>query len=101
MCECIYGVLAAPAIVTPGENTTTEVEEDGFRFFQSECPAFSMTIMIEQIDLVGTCSLYASTSVQNPGTLLSYYNYTHCTVLYWLFMIFYLIVSYVVMLIRL
>ncbi len=70
-CVSVYTLLAAPAIVTPGENTTTEVEEDGFRFFQSECPAFSMTIMIEQIDLVGTCSLYASTSIQNPGTLLT------------------------------
>ena len=61
--------LTAPAIVEPGENTTTEIEEDEFRFFQSECAAFSVTIMIEQIDLVGTCSLYASASVQNPGPL--------------------------------
>ena len=59
--------LAAPAIVEPGDNTTTEVEEDGFRFFQSACPAFSLTIMIEQIDLIGSCSLYASSQVQNPG----------------------------------
>ena len=51
----------------PGDNTTTEVDEDGFRFFQSACPAFSVTIMIEQIDLVGSCSLYASNQIQNPG----------------------------------
>ena len=57
----------APAIVEPGDNTTTDVEEDGFRFFQSVCPAFSVTIMIEQIDLVGSCSLYASNQIQNPG----------------------------------
>jgi hypothetical protein len=60
-------IYAAPALVEPGDNTTTEVEEDGFRFFQSACPAFSLTIMIEQIDLVGSCSLYASNQVQNPG----------------------------------
>lgn len=64
---CVHMYSVAPAIVTPGDNTITEVEEDAFRFFQSECPAFSMTIMIEQIDLVGTCSLYASTIIQNPG----------------------------------
>ena len=61
----------APAIVEPGDNTTTEVEEDEFRFFQSECAAFSLTIMIEQIDLVGRSSLYASSTVQNPGPLSS------------------------------
>ena len=59
--------LLAPAMVTPGENTTTEVEEDKFRYFQSACPAFSQTVMIEQIDIIGKCSLYASASVQNPG----------------------------------
>ena len=59
----------APAIVEPGDNTTSDIDEDEFRFFQSQCAAFSDTIMIEQIDLVGRCSLYASSSVQNPGPL--------------------------------
>ena len=67
LCICVH---VAPAIVEPGDNTTTEVEEDGFRFFQSACPAFSVTIMIEQIDLVGSCSLYASSQVQNPGEMV-------------------------------
>lgn len=59
----------APAIVEPGENTTTEVPEDGFRFFQTECNAFSISVVIEQIDLYGKCSLYASNVIPNPGPL--------------------------------
>lgn len=62
----------APAIVEPGENTTTEVQEDGFRFFQTECTAFSASILIEQIDIQGQCSLYASDVVANPGPLDDY-----------------------------
>ena len=62
----------APAIVEPGENTTTEVPEDGFRFFQTECTAFSPSVIIEQIDIYGKCSLYASDIVQNPGPLDDY-----------------------------
>jgi len=57
-------------MVTPGENTTTEVGEDHFRYFQTFCPAFSHFIMIEEVDLIGTCSLYASTTEQNPGELV-------------------------------
>ena len=59
----------APAIVEPGENTTTEVPEDGFRFFQTECAAFAVTVVIEQIDIKGKCHLYASNTVSNPGPL--------------------------------
>lgn len=59
----------APAIVIPGENITTEVPEDGFRFFQTECAAFSVSVVIEQIDLYGRCNLYASTLKPNPGPL--------------------------------
>ena len=62
-------MFAAPAIVKPGENTTTEVPEDGFRFFQTEYTAFSLTVLIEQIDIVGRCNLYASNYIQNPGPL--------------------------------
>ncbi len=65
----LYCLLAAPAIVEPGENTTTEVPEDGFRFFQTECTAFSPSVIIEQIDIYGKCSLYASDIIQNPGPL--------------------------------
>lgn len=61
--------LTAPAIVEPGENTTTEVPEDGFRFFQTECAAFAVTVVIEQIDIKGRCHLYASNTVANPGPL--------------------------------
>jgi hypothetical protein len=59
----------APAVVKPGENTTTEVPEDGFRFFQAECTAFSAYVMVEQVDLSGLCSLYASSIKPNPVPL--------------------------------
>lgn len=62
-------IFVAPAVVEPGENTTTEVPEDGFRFFQTECNAFSVSVVVEQIDLYGKCNLYASTSKPNPGPL--------------------------------
>ena len=62
-------MFIAPAIVDPGENTTTEVPEDGFRFFQTECTAFSLTVLIEQIDIMGRCNLYASNYITNPGPL--------------------------------
>jgi hypothetical protein len=58
-----------PAVVKPGENTTTEVPEDGFRFFQAECTAFSAYVMVEQVDLSGLCSLYASSIKPNPVPL--------------------------------
>ena len=59
----------APAILDPGENTTSEVDGDEFRYFKTECAAFSVTIIIEQTDHEGSCSLYASTEVQQPGPL--------------------------------
>ena len=62
-----FTLFTAPAIVEPGENTTTEVPEDGFRFFQTECAAFAVTVVIEQIDIKGRCHLYASNTVPNPG----------------------------------
>lgn len=69
-CTChVFPPPTAPAIVEPGENTTTEVPEDGFRFFQTECLAFSLTILIEQVDIRGRCNLYASNHVKNPGPL--------------------------------
>ena len=61
----------------PGENTTTEVDEDQFRYFQTACAAFSVTVMIEQIDIVGTCSLYASASEQNPGKYSMDHGHLH------------------------
>ena len=61
--------MIAPAIVEPGKNTTTEVPEDGFRFFQTECTAFSVSVVVEQIDVYGRCNLYASTVKANPGPL--------------------------------
>lgn len=64
-----FFILLAPAIVEPGQNTTTDVPGDSFRFFQTECNAFSVSVIIEQIDLYGQCHLYASSSKPNPGPL--------------------------------
>ena len=57
----------APAIIHPGNSTIMNVDENHFRYFQTFCPAFSHFIMIEEVDLIGTCSLYASTTERNPG----------------------------------
>jgi len=60
---------SAPAIVDPGENTTTDVPEDGLRYFQTECAAFSDMVLVELTDLVGTNFLFCSASEPNPGPL--------------------------------
>ena len=63
--------IAAPAILPPGSETDTECEEDDFRYFQIECPVFSATVIVEQIDIVGHCAIYISTTIVNPGPLNS------------------------------
>jgi len=66
--EC-YGLfcITAPANVPPGTPTDGECDEDDFRYFQVECPAFTETVIIEQLDIVGTCSLYVSVDIVNPS----------------------------------
>lgn len=59
----------APAIVDPGENTTTEVPEDGIQYFQTECEAFSNMVLVELTDHMGTNFLFCSAIEQNPGPL--------------------------------
>ena len=59
----------APAIVDPGENTTTEVPEGGIRYFQIECDSFSNTVLVELYDNAGTSFLFCSATEQNPGPL--------------------------------
>ena len=61
--------IAAPAILPPGSETDTECEEDDFRYFQIDCPVFSDTVIVEQIDIVGHCAIYVSTTIVNPGPL--------------------------------
>lgn len=56
-------------MIEPGANTTTEVPEDGFRYFQTECVAYSFQVSIEITNIVGNCYLYASTVVSNPGPI--------------------------------
>jgi hypothetical protein len=60
-----------PAIIDPGDNTTTEVPEDGIRYFQVECDSFSNTVLVELFDNTGTSFLYCSAVEQNPGPLTS------------------------------
>ena len=62
-------LILAPAILPPGEETETECEEDDFRYFQINCPVFSTTIIVEQIDVVGHCAIYVSITRVNPGPL--------------------------------
>ena len=59
----------APAIIDPGENTTTTVPEDGLDYFQTECSAFSDTVLVELTDINGTNFLYCSATETNPGPL--------------------------------
>ncbi len=61
--------FSAPAMISAGDRMTTDVDEDHFRYFQSFCPAFSHFVKIEEIDIIGTCSMYASSTVQNPGEM--------------------------------
>ena len=61
----------APAIVDPGDNTTTDIPEDGTRYFQVECDSFSNTVLVELHDNVGTSFLYCSATEKNPGPLTS------------------------------
>ena len=67
----LFVVAAAPAIIDPGDNTTTEVPEDGVRYFQVECDSFSNTVLVELFDNSGTSFLYCSASEMNPGPLTS------------------------------
>ncbi len=59
----------APAIVDPGDNTTTETPNGGTEYFQTSCSAFSNEVLVELIILSGDCFLYASASETNPGPL--------------------------------
>ena len=59
----------APAIVDPGDNTTTEVPDGGIKYFLAKCPAFSDKVLVEVIDNNGTSFLYCSAVETNPGPL--------------------------------
>ena len=61
----------APAIIDPGDNTTTDVPEDGIRYFQVECDSFSNRVLVELYDNTGTSFLYCSATEKNPGPLTS------------------------------
>lgn len=59
--------LTAPANVPPGDPTDGECDEDDFRYFEVQCPAFTETVIIEQLDIIGICALYASVTIVNPS----------------------------------
>ncbi|CAI8034915.1 Protocadherin Fat 4, partial [Geodia barretti] len=60
-----------PAIIDPGDNTTTEVPEGGIRYFQVQCDSFSNMVLVELYDNTGTSFLYCSATEANPGPLTS------------------------------
>ena len=62
-------VFLAPAIVDPGDNTTTGTTDGGIDYFQTTCEAFSSQVLIELKDIRGSSFFYASASVKNPGPL--------------------------------
>ena len=51
----------------PGKPTDGECDEDDFRYFEVTCPAFTETVIIEQLDIVGICALYVSVEIVNPS----------------------------------
>lgn len=45
------------------------MEEDDFKYFQVQCGVFTSKIIIEQVDIIGHCAVYASITIINPGPL--------------------------------
>lgn len=64
---CCMHFIPAPAIIDPGDNTTTDVPEEGIRYFQVTCDSFSDTVLVELFDNTGTSFLYCSATEANPG----------------------------------
>ena len=62
-------IYVAPAVVDPGDNTTTETTDGGIEYFQTTCAAFSQQVLVELTDMSGTSFLYASATETNPGPL--------------------------------
>ena len=60
--------FAAPAVIDPGANITTE---GVVNYFQASCAIFSSRVLVELIDVRGTSFLFASSTVTNPGPLTS------------------------------
>ena len=67
----LLSLSLAPAVIEPGTNTTTEAPADGFRYFQTQCVAYSFQVSIELTNIVGNCYLYGSTVVSNPGPVFN------------------------------
>ena len=66
--EFLVFLFAAPAVIDPGANVTT----DGVvSYFQTSCSTFSGRVLIELIDVRGTSFLFGSSTVNNPGPLTS------------------------------
>ena len=62
-------LFAAPAIIDPGDNVTTEIIGGGVNYFRTSCAIFSSKVLVELIDVSGSSFLYASSSKTNPGPL--------------------------------
>ncbi len=61
-------MLLAPAIIDPGDNTTTEVSDGRTEYFQINCDGFSTHVLVELSDVRGTSFIYASATVKNPSS---------------------------------
>lgn len=63
---CLTSVCDSdPADVPPGQNTTTDVPEDGFKYFKAKCSGLSGNVIISTYDIVGKVHIFASTTVRN------------------------------------
>eukprot|EP00117_Sycon_ciliatum_P011161 scpid2447/ scgid12756/ Protocadherin Fat 4; Cadherin family member 14; FAT tumor suppressor homolog 4; Fat-like cadherin protein FAT-J len=56
-----------PADVPPGQNTTTEVPEDGYKYFQAKCAGLSGSVVVTIHNIVGNTHVFASTTIKNPN----------------------------------
>lgn len=61
--------ILAPAIINPDGNVTTTIPPGGFEYFQTQCSAYTDTVLVELTDLNGTNFLYVSAIEDNPGPL--------------------------------
>ena len=62
-------INTAPAIINPDGNVTTTIPPGGLEYFQTQCTAYTDTVLVELTDLNGTNFLYVSTTEDNPGPL--------------------------------
>jgi len=60
-------ILTGEALITPGNETETQVGQDEFKYFQLDCPLFADNVVIELTIISGQCAIYGSTVIPNPS----------------------------------